>query len=221
MVYKKIQKRIPKKRYAREEDEEEKIIKPPKINLNDNNYFPQLTPKKESYEDVVEESFEEEPEPKIIEEKREKKKIPRKKYEELVKETKKEFADQVERQFFFEEEHEPKIIEEKREKKKIPRKKYEELIKETKKEEEKIPPEKNISPASQLEVVKNSKLVEQLEFHNGKNILSIRYSERTNRMFRIQVFLNNEIEIRPMTYVGSSSGNAFWNLLKGAMKHYE
>lgn len=68
------------------------------------------------------------------------------------------------------------------------------------------------------EEVKDLELIDALEFKNGENTLTIRFSKKHNRMFRIQVFLNNESEIRPVTYTGASTGYAFWNLLKGALK---
>lgn len=68
------------------------------------------------------------------------------------------------------------------------------------------------------EELKDLETIESIEFKNGENTLSIRFSKRHNRMFRIQVFLNNENEIRPVTYTGASTGYAFWNLLKGALK---
>lgn len=76
---------------------------------------------------------------------------------------------------------------------------------ETPKEESKDPKEADV-------------LVDTIDFMNGDNKLSIRFTKKHNRMFRIQVFLNDENEIRPVTYTGASTGNAFWNLLKGAMK---
>lgn len=66
--------------------------------------------------------------------------------------------------------------------------------------------------------IKELEAIESLDFKNGENTLSIRFSKRHNRMFRIQVFLNNENEIRPVTYTGAHTGYAFWNLLKGALK---
>lgn len=63
-----------------------------------------------------------------------------------------------------------------------------------------------------------NKTVDSLEFKNGNNTLSIRFSSVNNRRYRIQVFLNDQLEVRPVTYQGSSSGNAFWKLLKGALK---
>jgi hypothetical protein len=68
------------------------------------------------------------------------------------------------------------------------------------------------------EKTKDLEMIESIDFKNGENTLSIRFSKRHNRMFRIQVFLNNENQIRPVTYTGASTGYAFWNLLKGALK---
>jgi len=68
------------------------------------------------------------------------------------------------------------------------------------------------------EDTKALELIESIEFKNGENILAIRFSKKHNRMFRIQIFLNNETEIRPVTYTGASTGYTFWNLLKGALK---
>lgn len=61
-------------------------------------------------------------------------------------------------------------------------------------------------------------VLDSMEFLNGDNKLSIRFSKRSNRMYRIQIFLNDETEIRPVTYNGSSTGVSFWNLLKGALR---
>lgn len=61
-------------------------------------------------------------------------------------------------------------------------------------------------------------LVEEMSFMNGSNKLSIRFSKKHNRMYRVQVFLNDETQIRPVTYTGASTGYAYWNLLKGALK---
>lgn len=62
------------------------------------------------------------------------------------------------------------------------------------------------------------KTIETMDFKNGDNTLSIRFSAVNNRRYRIQVFLNDDTEVRPVTYQGSSSGYAFWKLLKGALK---
>lgn len=64
-----------------------------------------------------------------------------------------------------------------------------------------------------------SEIVESIDFLKGNNKLSIRLTKKHNRMFRVQIFLNDgELEIRPMTYTGSNTALSFWNLLKGALK---
>lgn len=68
------------------------------------------------------------------------------------------------------------------------------------------------------EIPKEVEMVESIDFINGENKLSIRYSRKQNRSFRLQVFLNDEMEIRPVTYQGSSTSYSFWNLLKGSLK---
>lgn len=68
---------------------------------------------------------------------------------------------------------------------------------------------------------KNLELVDSMEFISGENKLEIRFSRKDNRMYRIQVFLNDNTEIRPVTYSGATTGKAFWNLLKGALKKEE
>lgn len=73
-------------------------------------------------------------------------------------------------------------------------------------------------PVELIKENNNLETIETLNFKKGDNVLSIRFSKRHNRMFRIQIFLNGELEIRPVTYTGSRTGNAFWNLLKGALK---
>lgn len=65
---------------------------------------------------------------------------------------------------------------------------------------------------------KSIETVDNIDFFNEKNKLSIRLSKRHNRMYRVQIFLNDSEEIRPMTYTGSNTAMSFWNLLKGALK---
>jgi len=60
--------------------------------------------------------------------------------------------------------------------------------------------------------------IESIDFKNGSNSLKIVFKRRHNRMFRIQIFLNDQTEIRPITYTGSSTAFSFWNLLKGSLK---
>jgi len=60
--------------------------------------------------------------------------------------------------------------------------------------------------------------IESIDFKNGENTLTIRFSKKINRTFRIQVFLNSNFEVRPVTYAGYFMGISYWNLLKGSMK---
>lgn len=60
--------------------------------------------------------------------------------------------------------------------------------------------------------------IDSLEFKHNENILKIVLSRKHNRMFRVQIFLNESIEIRPTTYTGSAPAMAFWNLLKNSLK---
>jgi hypothetical protein len=90
---------------------------------------------------------------------------------------------------------------------------------EEKEEEFVIIPPKFIEPLESLEKKHTTpELIDCIDFNNGKNKLSIRFSKLNNRMYRIQMFLNDELQIRPVTYNGSSTGKTFWNLLKGSMK---
>jgi len=73
-------------------------------------------------------------------------------------------------------------------------------------------------PAKELSDIIPLALIESMDFTNGENKLSIRFSKKNNRMFRIQIFLNDENEIRPVTYNGSSTAYGFWNLLKKSLK---
>lgn len=61
-------------------------------------------------------------------------------------------------------------------------------------------------------------LIESIEFTNGKNKVSLRLSKRHNRLYRVQIFLNDSMELRPSTYNGASTAYSFWNVLKEIMK---
>ena len=60
--------------------------------------------------------------------------------------------------------------------------------------------------------------VDSIEFKQDENILKIVLSRKHNRMYRVQIFLNDSIEIRPTTYTGSAPAMGFWNLLKNSLK---
>lgn len=61
-------------------------------------------------------------------------------------------------------------------------------------------------------------LVESIDFIRGENKLSIRLSKRHNRLYRLQIFLNDTTEVRPVTYTGASAAFSFWDVLKGLTK---
>lgn len=61
------------------------------------------------------------------------------------------------------------------------------------------------------------KLLESIEFEFGKNKLSLQFLAKNNRQRCIKVYLNDTHEIRPVTYNGTGTGHAFWQLLKGAL----
>jgi hypothetical protein len=60
--------------------------------------------------------------------------------------------------------------------------------------------------------------VDSIEFTNGKNTLKIVLSKRHNRMYRVQVYLNSTMEIRPATYTGYAPASTFWGFLKEITK---
>ena len=62
------------------------------------------------------------------------------------------------------------------------------------------------------------KIVEEISFTNGKHKLSIVLRKKQNRVFRIQIFLDDNTEIKPSTYNGSSPAMGYWNLLKSSIE---
>lgn len=79
-----------------------------------------------------------------------------------------------------------------------------------------------IDPPILLESAKMHKIpenvvIDSMEFMQGTNCLKIVLFKRHNRMYRIQIFLNDS-EIRPNTYTGATSALPYWNLLKGSLK---
>jgi hypothetical protein len=66
--------------------------------------------------------------------------------------------------------------------------------------------------------VPEPKVIDSIEFTQGVNKLRITLSKKHNRMFRVQIFLNDVTEVRPVTYTGSSPAMTFWQLLKGSLK---
>lgn len=64
----------------------------------------------------------------------------------------------------------------------------------------------------------NDENIDTIEFHQGQNVLKFVLRKKDNRMYRMQIFLNEDQEIRPVTYNGRNTAMAFWNLLKGSLK---
>lgn len=83
--------------------------------------------------------------------------------------------------------------------------------------EEKMEPQNLPVVKKEVEAEENI-LVEAIEFKNGDNALRITLMRKTNRVYRIQVFLNDGLEIRPSTYTGSSGAMNVWKLLKSYLK---
>ena len=92
------------------------------------------------------------------------------------------------------------------------------VVKVSKEEAEKMFPDLPIANEKCKEIVEENTEIDFLEFENGKNKLKISLFKKHNRMFRIQIFLNDHTEIRPTTYTGSSMALSFWNLLKESLK---
>lgn len=65
---------------------------------------------------------------------------------------------------------------------------------------------------------KSNEIIDSLEFIRGKDTLTLQISKKSNRSYRIQIFLNEDVEIRNSTFAGSSPAMSFWNLIKRSMK---
>lgn len=60
--------------------------------------------------------------------------------------------------------------------------------------------------------------LDELLFSDGNNVVKIALRQKANRVCRMQIFLNDSLELRPTTYVGKCSAMNFWNLLKESLK---
>ena len=66
------------------------------------------------------------------------------------------------------------------------------------------------------ELVQGETLIDEIEFKDLRgNNLKLRFLKKSTRLYRMQVILNDTVEIKPVTYSGSSMGNNYWNLIKG------
>lgn len=68
-----------------------------------------------------------------------------------------------------------------------------------------------------LEKIPSGDVLDVLTFVNGKNTLKIKFIRTPNRVYRIQVFMNDSQEVRPSTFAGASPGWSFWKLFKRLM----
>jgi hypothetical protein len=86
-------------------------------------------------------------------------------------------------------------------------------------EDHTIPPiNEEIEQEEGQKAVPGNQVIDTIEFTKGNDKLTIVLSKKHNRMFRVQVFLNDTTEMRPGTYTGASPAMSFWNLLKGSLK---
>ncbi|VVB80753.1 Uncharacterised protein [uncultured archaeon] len=61
-------------------------------------------------------------------------------------------------------------------------------------------------------------VVESIDFMRDKNKLSIKLIKKQNRVFKVQIFLNEELEIRNANYAGMNTATNFWSMLKACLK---
>lgn len=61
-------------------------------------------------------------------------------------------------------------------------------------------------------------IIECLEFMNGKNKLKIEFSKKSQRNFRVKIMLNDEKELKPISFVTKSLAYDSWDMLKRILK---
>lgn len=61
---------------------------------------------------------------------------------------------------------------------------------------------------------KDNDLIESLHFKRGNDILTITLKKTPSRQYRLQIFLNEEHEVRPQTFFGYNPAMSFWGLFK-------
>lgn len=76
---------------------------------------------------------------------------------------------------------------------------------------------KEETPETRVVGVGASETVDSLTFSNGNDTLKIVLIKKHNRMFRLQMFLNENIEIRNNTFNGASQAYNYWDLLKNSL----
>jgi hypothetical protein len=78
-------------------------------------------------------------------------------------------------------------------------------------------------PMTQQEENKNeqencAEIIECLEFVNGKNKLKVQFSKKSQRNFKVKIMLNDEIELKPVSFVTRSAAYDSWDMLKRILK---
>ena len=76
----------------------------------------------------------------------------------------------------------------------------------------------SMTPEFKIKEEEVLELEDFLEFKRGDDVLSIKFSKKSNRKYVIQIFLNGNMEIRPAIYTGSITGKSFWNMLKSTLR---
>lgn len=101
----------------------------------------------------------------------------------------------------------------------------EEPVKEEIKVSEELPPlAPQVSTEDPIKKVlcKDDKVVEfidSLDFHDDNgNTIRLVLSNNQNRSYRMQIFLNDKKEIRPLTYNGRTTAYDYWEFLKESLK---
>lgn len=68
----------------------------------------------------------------------------------------------------------------------------------------------------------DQKIIDSISFTFEKNIITILLKSilkpSGGRYFKVQIFLNDNIEVKPSSFVTKQSALSFWNLLKGEIQ---
>lgn len=81
-------------------------------------------------------------------------------------------------------------------------------------------PEMPLSPNT-TEKENCGELVDSMDFYSDEaktHKISIRITRMPNRAHKVQIFLDDNIEIRNSSYVSASSGMAYWKMLKNCVR---
>jgi hypothetical protein len=81
----------------------------------------------------------------------------------------------------------------------------------TEKQTEKM---KESLPKKNIEI----EIIDCIEFVNGKNKLKIQFSKKTSRIFNVKIMLNDEIELKPLSFVTKSLATDSWEMLKRVLQ---